>query len=195
MPLITAALGDITREQVDAVVNAANESLMGGGGVDGAIHRAAGAAELHAACAALGGCEAGDAKATPGFALPARFIIHTVGPRWSGGDRGEPELRGSCTGGASRSRTGRGSFDAFPAISTGAFVPPRSGCEHRCQHSQGDTDGRLAGPPGRLRPGHARAIRGPARLTATSSPRRYRASMPGTAAILGVFVIGFLTWR
>src|SRR5580658_1495618 len=94
--IIEAVLGDITAQSVDAVVNAANSRLDGGGGVDGAIHRAAGAADLHAACAALGGCAPGEAKATPGFGLAARWIIHTVGPVWGGGTEGEPEILASC---------------------------------------------------------------------------------------------------
>src|SRR5436309_10291443 len=93
---IEAVRGDITAEHVDAVVNAANEALAGGGGVDGAIHRAAGAADLHEACAALGACSTGDAKATPGFRLHARWIIHTVGPVWRGGTRGEPDQLASA---------------------------------------------------------------------------------------------------
>lgn len=118
-------LGDITREQVDAIVNAANEYLIAGGGVDGAIHEAAGDDELSAACSALCGCAVGDAKVTPGFALPARFVIHAVGPRWSGGERGEAQLLASCY---SRSlavadEVGARSV-AFPAISTGVFGYP-----------------------------------------------------------------------
>ncbi len=95
-PVIEAILGDITEQDVDAIVNAANASLAGGGGVDGAIHRAAGAGELHAACAALGRCAPGDAKATSGFALRARFVIHTVGPMWRGGGDGEADTLASC---------------------------------------------------------------------------------------------------
>ncbi len=120
-----AVVGDIALQEVDAVVNAANSRLAGGGGVDGAIHRAAGASALHDACAALGGCATGDAKATPGFGLPARWIIHTVGPVWRGGHHGEAEALASCY---------RRSLDvadelgarrvAFPALSTGVYGYP-----------------------------------------------------------------------
>lgn len=130
-PRIEAVHGDITAEQVDAVVNAANARLAGGGGVDGAIHRAAGAAALRAACAALGGCPPGEAKATPGFALAARWIIHTVGPVWAGGTRGEPEVLASCyrRSLAVADELGARSV-AFPAISTGVYgYPPELAAE------------------------------------------------------------------
>jgi O-acetyl-ADP-ribose deacetylase (regulator of RNase III) len=122
---IEAVLGDITTQEVDAIVNAANQKLMGGGGVDGVIHRAAGAADLHAACALLGDCPTGDAKATPGFKLPARWVIHAVGPRWRGGGHGEAELLASCYRRSLvvASELGARSI-AFPAISTGIYGYP-----------------------------------------------------------------------
>jgi O-acetyl-ADP-ribose deacetylase (regulator of RNase III) len=128
---IEAVLGDITTQQVDAIVNAANESLAGGGGVDGAIHRAAGASALHDACLALGGCPTGDAKATNGFGLQARWIIHAVGPRWRGGGRGEAELLASCYRRALEVADELGARRvAFPAISTGIYgYPPREAAE------------------------------------------------------------------
>ncbi|MGZ4678443.1 MAG: O-acetyl-ADP-ribose deacetylase [Acidimicrobiia bacterium] len=122
---IEAVIGDITTETVDAVVNAANESLGDGAGVNGAIHRAAGAAELGAACARLGGCPTGDAKATDGFALPARWIIHTVGPVFRDGRHGEPELLASCYRRCLEVADELGARSiAFPAISTGIFGYP-----------------------------------------------------------------------
>jgi O-acetyl-ADP-ribose deacetylase len=124
-PTITAVQGDITRLEVDAIVNAANSALAGGGGVDGAIHRAAGRAELAAACAELGGCAPGDAKATPGFRLPARWIIHTVGPVWRGGERGEAGVLAACYRRSLEVADELGARSvAFPAISTGIYGFP-----------------------------------------------------------------------
>ena len=144
MDRIALVQGDITKQGVDAIVNAANSSLLGGGGVDGAIHRAGGPAIL-AESRLLGGCETGDAKATTAGELPARYVIHTVGPVWQGGDAGEAELLASCHRRALEVAAELGCRTvAFPAISTGIYGYP---VERAAEVALASTDDELANHP------------------------------------------------
>jgi O-acetyl-ADP-ribose deacetylase len=141
---IEVVQADITTLPVDAIVNAANSTLLGGGGVDGAIHRAAGP-RLLAACRKIGGCPTGEARLTPGFDLPARWVIHTVGPVWQGGGVGEDELLASCYRESLGVASSVGAKTiAFPAISTGAYGFPM---ERAARIAAAEITGYLAGHP------------------------------------------------
>ncbi len=144
MPTLSAIQADITTLALDAVVNAANSSLLGGGGVDGAVHRAAGP-QLLAECRLLGGCRTGEAKTTGAGRLPARWVIHTVGPVWQGGEAGEAELLAACYQSAlsEADRVGARSV-AFPAISTGVYGYPRPQAAEIAVHTLTSTATRVS---------------------------------------------------